>query len=470
MGVQDYTIVLIADDKQITDLITENLINEYKTIKVFDNQDDALDKMHIIRPDIILLDMFIGHQNGLDTLEIIRKQGYSTPIIMMTATSDLKMAIHGMKLGAADFIVKPLNIEQVKTIIKRAISHYEMSKRVEIMSEQLKATQPDEILGESEELVKALKIANTIAKANTTVLLYGESGTGKELFAKLIHNSSDRAKGPFITINCGAIPKEIAENELFGYERGAFTGAIDKIKHGKFEQAHHGTILLDEISELSLDLQVKLLRVLQEKKYYRLGGAKEIVIDVRVIASSNKELEPMVEEGKFREDLYYRLNVAKIVLPPLRKRKNDIMLLATAFVAEFNNQFNKNISGFSPQALQTLESYPWRGNIRELKNAIERVVLLEEKDIISEDSLGFLKTSRLSSRGELMAKELENGKHILHVSKIGASYNEVIKDLIIQTMKISESNIKKAAKILGLTTLKLQDRIQQLDISEDDWN
>jgi DNA-binding NtrC family response regulator len=470
MGVQDYTIVLIADDKQITDLITENLINEYKTIKVFDNQDDALDKMHIIRPDIILLDMFIGHQNGLDTLEIIRKQGYSTPIIMMTATSDLKMAIHGMKLGAADFIVKPLNIEQVKTIIKRAISHYEMSKRVEIMSEQLKATQPDEILGESEELVKALKIANTIAKANTTVLLYGESGTGKELFAKLIHNSSDRAKGPFITINCGAIPKEIAENELFGYERGAFTGAIDKIKHGKFEQAHHGTILLDEISELSLDLQVKLLRVLQEKKYYRLGGAKEIVIDVRVIASSNKELEPMVEEGKFREDLYYRLNVAKIVLPPLRKRKNDIMLLATAFVAEFNNQFNKNISGFSPQALQTLESYPWRGNIRELKNAIERVVLLEEKDIISEDSLGFLKTSRLSSRGELMAKELENGKHILHVSKIGASYNEVMKDLIIQTMKISESNIKKAAKILGLTTLKLQDRIQQLDISEDDWN
>jgi DNA-binding NtrC family response regulator len=470
MEVQDYTIVLIADDKQITTLINENLKKEYKTIKVFDNAEDALDKMHVVRPDIILLDMFIGHQNGLDTLEIIKKQGYTAPIIMMTATSDMKMAIHGMKLGAADFIVKPLNIEQVKTIIKRALSHFEMSKRVEIMSEQIQATQPDDILGESEELVKALKMANTIAKANTTVLLYGESGTGKELFAKLIHNQSERAKGPFITINCGAIPKEIAENELFGYERGAFTGAIDKIKHGKFEQAHHGTILLDEISELSLDLQVKLLRVLQEKKYYRLGGAKEIVVDVRVIASSNKELEPMVAEGKFREDLYYRLNVAKIVLPPLRKRNNDIMLLATAFVAEFNKQFNKKISGFSPQAIKTLEAYPWRGNIRELKNAIERVVLLEENEIISEESLDFLKTSRLSSKGEVLTKELENGKHILHISKTGASYNEVIKDLLIQTLKISEGSISKAAKMLGLTTLKLEDRIKQMDISEEDWN
>ncbi len=470
MEVQDYTIVLITDDKQTTDLIIDNLIKDYKTIEVFDNSDEALDQMHIIRPDIILLDMFIGHQNGLDTLELIKKQGYSAPIIMMTAATDMKMAIHGMKLGAADFIVKPLNIEQVKTIISRAISHFEMSKRVEAMSAQLKTTQPDNILGESEELQKALKIANTIAKANTTVLLYGESGTGKELFAKLIHDSSDRAKGPFITINCGAIPKEIAENELFGYERGAFTGAIDKIKHGKFEQAHHGTILLDEISELTLDLQVKLLRVLQEKKYYRLGGAKEIAVDVRVIASSNKELEQLVEEGEFREDLYYRLNVAKIELPPLRKRKNDIMLLATAFVAEFNKQFTKNISGFSPQAIKTLEEYPWRGNIRELKNAIERVVLLEESDIIEDESLDFLRTSRLSSRGKILNRDLENGKHILHISKTGARYDDIVKDLLIQTLQICEGDIIKAAKILGLTTLKLKDRLQQFSLSEEDWD
>lgn len=469
MEEQKYIIVIIEDNKLIIEMITEALSDEF-LIKPFLNSSEALDEMHIIRPDLILLDTFIGQENGLDILDLIKKQGYTAPVIMMTGATDLKMAVHGMKMGADNFIVKPLNIEQTKAIIKKAITHEEMRKRVAAMSEQLKEVKPNDILGESDGLKHAIKTAGTIASADTTVLLYGESGTGKELFAKLIHDNSPRAKGPFITINCGAIPKEIAENELFGYERGAFTGAIDKVKAGKFEQAHHGTILLDEISELGLDLQVKLLRVLQEKKYYRLGGTKEISVDVRVIASTNKELEPLVEENKFREDLYYRLNVAKIVLPPLRERGKDIMLLATAFVSLFNKQFNKSITGFSPKAIQILESYPWRGNVRELQNAIERVVLLEEDEIIDENSLEFLKTSLISSKGDILEKELKDGEHILHISKAGTSYNSVVSDLITQTLKLTQGNLSNAAKMLGLTTIKLEDRIKQLALNPEDWS
>ena len=403
MEEKKHTIVIITDDQQIIDVISSSLKEEF-IIKSFSNSTDALDEMHILRPDLILMDTFIGSQNALDILDLIRKQGYTMPILMMAGAKDIKMAVHGIRMGAENFLVKPLNIEQTKAIIKRAITHDEMKKRVAAMADKFKEIKPKDILGESEGLKQAIKTALTVANVDTTVLLYGESGTGKELFAQLIHDNSQRSKGPFITINCGAIPKEIAENELFGHEKGAFTGAIDKVKAGKFEQAHHDTILLDEISELSLDLQVKLLRVLQEKKYYRLGGSKEIAVDVRVIASTNKELEPLVENNEFREDLYYRLNVAKITLPPLRERGNDVMLLASAFISHFNKQFNKNISGFTPKAIQVLESYPWRGNVRELQNAIERVVLLEENDIIDENSLAFLRTSILSSKGEVLEK------------------------------------------------------------------
>jgi transcriptional regulator with PAS, ATPase and Fis domain len=306
-----------------------------------------------------------------------------------------------------------------------------------------------------------------ISGADTTVLIYGESGTGKELLARYIHENSPRAKGPFITINCGAIPRELAENELFGYERGAFTGATEKIKQGKFEQAHHGTILFDEIAELSLELQVKMLRVLQELKYYRLGGSKEISVDVRVIASTNRDLEKLVEEGKFREDLFYRLNVAKLTLPPLRERDGDIMLLATSFVNEFNKKFNRNITGFTPQAAQMLQTYYWKGNIRELRNVIERVVLLETGDVVSKESLHFLKPGTVIVGGgtDKPTVELKEGEHQLLVSKNGVSMGAVLKDLIIQTLNITGGNQIKAAKVLGISRAKLRYRIEQLGIN-----
>jgi DNA-binding NtrC family response regulator len=390
----------------------------------------ALNDLHSLSPDLILLDIFLGHANGLDILEQLRKEGLTMPVIMMTAFSDIKMAVRAMKLGAEDFIVKPLDLEQLELAVERSLSNYDLRRQVNLLEEQLRQDQPSEILGMSEGMQRATDMAKIVSKADTTVLILGESGTGKELMARFIHENSPRARGPFVTINCGAIPRELAENELFGYERGAFTGATEKIKQGKFEQAHHGTILFDEIAELSLELQVKLLRVLQERKFYRLGGAKEIAVDVRVIASTNRELEKLVEEGKFREDLFYRLNVARVILPPLRERGNDIMMIATAFCNEFNKKFGRSITGFSSEAVEILMNYQWKGNIRELRNIIERVVLLETTDVINKDSLSFLNTggSTIVPAPPKTNIELKDGQHNLLIASSGVTLGAVLRN------------------------------------------
>lgn len=467
MSKNNYTIVVIEDDPLVNQTVKGILSSKYSKVSTFTDASQALDELHMISPDLILLDIFLGHANGLDILEQLRKQGYTMPVIIMTAFSDIKMAVRAMRLGAEDFIVKPLDLEQLEVSVERALKNFDLRRQVDILSEQLKKEQPSEILGSSEAMIKAIEMAKIVARADdTTVLILGESGTGKELMARFIHENSPRAKGPFISINCGAIPRELAENELFGYERGAFTGATEKVKQGKFEQAHHGTILLDEIAELSLELQVKLLRVLQERQYYRLGGSKEISVDVRVIASTNKDLEKLVEEGSFREDLYYRLNVARIHLPPLRERGGDILKIATAFVNEFNLKFGKNIKGFSPEAVEIMNNYYWKGNVRELRNVIERVVLLENNDIISKESLSFLKspTTSIQVPGK-QTIELSDGQHFLQISKTGAPMGNVMRDLIVQTLKITNGNQIKAAKILGISRAKLRYRIEQLGIN-----
>lgn len=464
---QNYTIVVIEDDPLVNSTVKEIMLAKYSRVFTFTDAQEGLDELHVVSPDLLLLDIFLGHANGLDILEQLRKQGYTMPVIMMTAFSDIKMAVRAMKLGAEDFIVKPLDLEQLEVAVDRALKNFDLKRQVDILSEQLRKEQPSEILGNSDGMKKALDMAKIISSADdTTVLIDGESGTGKELMARFIHDNSPRKNGPFVTINCGAIPRELAENELFGYERGAFTGATEKVKQGKFEQAQHGTILLDEIAELSLELQVKLLRVLQERRFYRLGGAKEINVDVRVIASTNKDLEKYVEEGKFREDLFYRLNVARILLPPLRDRGEDILRLSTAFVKEFNKKFSKNITGFTSEAVDVLMSYPWKGNVRELRNVIERVVLLESADIISKDSLGFLKgATTVNIPGTKTEIELGPGQHFLKINKSGVSMGNVLKDLIIQTLKITNGNQIKAAKLLGISRAKLRYRIEQLGIN-----
>lgn len=469
MAKRNYTIAVIEDDPLVNQTVNDIMASKFSRVFTYTDAQKALDEMHIIGPDLILLDIFLGHHNGLEILEDLRKQAYNMPVIMMTAFSDIKMAVRAMKLGAEDFIVKPLDLEQLELAVDRALENYDLRRRVDILSEQLKEEKPSEIIGKSEGIIKAMEMAKIVAYADTTVLILGESGTGKELMARYIHDHSPRIKGPFVAINCGAIPKELAENELFGYERGAFTGATEKMRPGKFEQANHGTILLDEIGELSLDLQVRLLRVLQERKFYRLGGQKEVSVDVRVIASTNKSLEKMVEEGTFREDLFYRLNVANIILPPLRERGDDVLLLASSFVDKFNKKFGKKVSGFSPEAAEIIKKYHWKGNIRELTNVIERIVLLESNEIITKDSLSFLKVTGVAPKSSQASEsaniELGEGQHYLKISNSGVSFANVAKDLIIQTLKITNGNQISAAKLLGLSRSKLRYRIDQMGIN-----
>lgn len=301
---------------------------------------------------------------------------------------------------------------------------------------------------------------NTVKKlaysTDTTILIEGESGTGKEGIAKFIHQNSPRISAPFIQINCSAIPKELAESEFFGHEKGAFTGAALKTKMGKFELANGGTILLDEIGDLSLDLQAKLLRVLQEKKFYRVGGEKEITVDIRILAATNKNLELEITRGNFREDLFYRLNVAKINLPQLKDRIEDIPYLSYIFLKEFNQKLNKNINEISSEALNLLSSYNWKGNIRELRNTIERAMLLADSDKLNENSFSFLPVSAASS---------ETGTHFsLDIPPKGVKMEFVIKELIQKTLIITKGNQLKAAKVLGISRAKLRYRMEQLGI------
>jgi two-component system response regulator AtoC len=465
MALQKYSIVIIEDDPLVNTTVRDILASKYVRVHGYTDPVKGLDELDTTQPDLILLDIFLGHMNGLDILEEIRTFGYTMPVVMMTAFSDIKMAVRAMKLGAEDFIVKPLDLEQLEIAVEKSLANYDLRRQVNLLEERLRREESTEIIGNSEGIRRALQIGQIVASADdTTALILGESGTGKELIAKYIHQRSARSKGPFITINCGAIPRELAENELFGYEKGAFTGATEKVKQGRFEQANHGTILLDEVGELSPEMQVKLLRVLQERTFYRLGGMKEVSVDVRVIAATNRNLEQLVEEGKFREDLYYRLNVAIMTLPPLRERRDDILELATSFVNEFNKKFGRKISGFTPEAAELMESYQWKGNVRELRNVIERVVLLETGLVISKESLNFLRPPTAPTATSRASMELAPGQHYLQISKEGAKMSDVLKDFILQTLKITGGNQIKAAKILQISRAKLRYRIEQLGI------
>jgi two-component system NtrC family response regulator len=413
------------------------------------------------RPDLILLDVFLGSANGIDLLRAIRADGRDIPVIMMTAHSEVSLAVQAMKQGATDFVVKPFDLNHLLVLLERNLDHAALATRVRLLEEEMEAQRSRSgVIGRSAALRKVLEVAEKLAQSdNTTVLLEGESGTGKEVIARFLCNRSVRADKPFITVNCGAIPKELAESEFFGFERGAFTGAGDKMRQGKFELAHGGTILLDEIGELSLDMQVKLLRVLEERRFYRLGGTKEIAVDVRVIAASNRDLAREVEEGHFREDLYYRLNVASIKLPPLRKRREDITDLTLAFLNEFCARYNRPIPRVSQETLTFLEGLPWKGNVRELRNAIERVVLLNSAGSLAPEQFAFL---RPAGRGAGTGSDRDS--YLLEIPPHGVKADQVLRDLILKTLALTAGNQVRAAKLLGMTRSKLRYRMDQLGV------
>lgn len=452
-----YSILIIDDDDLICVSMKKVLTKLGYEVETCLNGRDVEDKIKSFQPDIILLDIYLTDYNGIEILKELQKKYYHIPVIMITGYSDVKTAVEAMKIGAFDFLLKPLDMEQLEMVIKKATEKISLQNEIQRLRE---LSTGDEInsdsFGISKNIAKVVAIAERLAASpDTTILLEGESGTGKEFFARFIHQKSPRRNAPFVSINCGAIPKELAESELFGHEKGAFTGAAPKTKLGKFELANGGTILLDEIGELSLDLQVKLLRVLQEKKFFRLGGEKEISVDVRVIAATNRNLEEEVKKGNFREDLYYRLNVAKITIPTLRERKEDIKFFALKFIEEFSKKFNMNIKDIDKDAIELLENQTWKGNIRELRNAIERAILMMDGNVLKRAHFSFL---------EKIESNLKDDDFVLKIPKNGIKADIVLKELILKTLQITNGNQVKAAKILGLSRSKLRYRMEQLGI------
>jgi two-component system response regulator AtoC len=453
-----YKILIIDDDDLVCASLKKVLVKSGYDVDICLDGKEAVESIRNFQPDVILLDIYLKDTNGIDILKQINKMSLSSSVIMITGYSDVKIAVSAIKLGAHDFLLKPLDIDQLNFVMERSLQNLKLKSEVDKLNLLLQENEISRyFFGQSKKIQKVLDVAEKLAASpDTTILIEGESGTGKEGFAKFIHQQSPRKNKNFIKINCSAIPKELAESELFGYEKGAFTGAAQKTKLGKFELANEGTILLDEIGELSLDLQVKLLRVLQEKKFFRVGGEKEIDVNVRVLAASNKNIEEQVAKGNFREDLFYRLNVAKITIPPLRERKEDIPFLVYAFIKEFSAKFNKQTINLAPEILEILQSYNWKGNIRELRNAIERAVLLMDGEDLTEQHLSFLADGINHNQSE--------DEFLLKIPPKGVAIDLVLKTLIQKTLKITNGNQVKAAKVLGLSRSKLRYRMEQLGI------
>jgi len=410
------------------------------------------------KPDLILLDHWLPGINGDEVLRLIREIDAEIPVIIMTAQGSIELAVNSMKMGAFDFLVKPFDLEQLEILVQKGLERIRLRKEVEWLRAQYREKFRIGIIALSPEMKHVLDLAEKVARGtDTTVLIEGETGTGKELLAEYIHFLSPRSGFPFIPLNCGAIPKDLFESELFGYEKGAFTGASEKGKTGKVEAAEKGTLFLDEVVDLTPAAQVKVLRVLEEKEYFKVGGVERKTADVRIIAATNRDLESEVEKGCFRGDLYFRLNVVKLSIPPLRSRREDILPLFRFFIERFNEQFNKRFLGIDGDAEQQLLAYPWPGNVREVRNTVERIVLLEKGDRV----LG----THLSSLSQKPGDRKEPGEGPFLALR-GVTLDEVEKDCIREALRIKRGNKVQAAKFLGITRSALLYRMGKYGIAK----
>ncbi len=382
-------ILLVEDDEAQAKILADYLKHKNFEVDTAFSATEALQKFHQGSFELVLLDWRLPDEDGLTLLPKIKEKAPFTQVIMLTAFATVERAVEAIKRGAYHYLTKPVNLEELLLIIEKALKESRLEREVELLRarlEELSPPQTPEIVAQSPYMKEILRLAAKVAQTDATVLILGESGTGKEVLANLVYQLSPRQNKPFLKINCAAIPEGLLESELFGHEKGAFTGA-DKAKPGLFELAHHGTLFLDEIGDLPLPLQAKLLRVLQDGTIRRLGSLKEIRVDVRIIAATNKDLEEMVKDGSFREDLFWRLNVFTLKIPPLRERKEDILPLAEAFLQKFSRKHGKDLRGFSREALEALLSYHFPGNVRELENIVERAVILAENEIITKEDL-----------------------------------------------------------------------------------
>jgi len=379
-------ILIVEDEKSVRESLSLTLSDKYNLFMASDGK-KALEMLSERNIDLVLLDIRLPEVNGMDVLKHIKSMDPSIPAIMLTAIKTRESAVTAMKLGAYDYIVKPFDIKKLMLLIEKALEKRELEhENIYLRNELEKTGGFEKIIGKSEKMKETFKLIKNVSMGDATVLITGESGTGKELVARAIHNQSKRAKKLFVPVNCAAIPENLLESELFGYEKGAFTGAFER-HLGKFEIANGGTIFLDEISTMPMPMQAKLLRVLQERVVDRVGGTNQIEIDVRVISATNTDLKHEVDSKKFRSDLFYRLNVIPMVIPPLRERSEDVPLLINYFLDKYNKEFGKKIRSFDANAMHILTSYPWPGNVRELENLIERLVVLSDSNIITKDKL-----------------------------------------------------------------------------------
>ena len=448
---QKPTKILVVDDDpgHLTSLKTVIKSWGY-AVETADDGDAAIDTVKSTPVDLILMDVRMARISGIEALSQIKVYNPSIPVVIMTAYSSVESAVDALKSGAYDYLIKPLDFEVLKMTIERACEHAGLKQENKALKENLKSNdQMTNIIGRSRPMKKLLEVMAMVAPSEATVLITGESGTGKELIARSLHFNSLRRDKALVVVNCAAIAETLLESELFGHEKGAFTGA-DRRREGRFMQADGGTIFLDEIGETTSTMQAKLLRVLQEMEIQRVGGEETITVDVRIIAATNRDLEADVAEGRFREDLFYRLNVMNLAVPPLRERAEDIPLLAQHFLEKFALKNRKTVKGIVPLAMNMLINYDWPGNVRELENAVERAVILLTGDHISEKQLP-LNITRHYSEPEAAAAPPTDGTR---------SLEDIEKAAVLATLNASGGNKAEAARRLGITRKTLHNKLK----------
>ncbi len=444
-----YSIYIIDDEKTITDGITMALEGDFR-MKSFSRAEPAIEALEEDRPDLILLDVGLPGMNGIEALRQIKSSNPDILIIMITAYEDIDTVISAMKLGAYDYVIKPLHMDALEVAIRNALDTIRLRKEVQALQKKYLMENVPCFIGESNAIQDVMDFIRMVAKSpDTPILIIGETGTGKELIASAVHYYSPNLNGPFATLNCAAIPKDLIESELFGYEKGAFSGADAAGKKGLIEEAAGGTLFLDEVGDLSLEAQAKLLRFLELGEFYRVGGTKKLKIQTRVISATNKDLDHMIEEGHFRKDLYFRLGVIKVQVPSLNERPGDIVPLAKYFLQAFSTKFDRKFTAISPKAETALLAHSWTGNVRELKNLIERAVLIGKGPGLTEDDLGL----NVPDRGQESAK-LGIKDQLPPLTAEGLDLSEQLQSLekyyIEAALKIARGNESQAARLLKL--------------------
>ncbi len=446
-------ILVVDDEVNIRNALAKMLEKQGHSVMTAGNGDEALARMTAGSYGLVLLDLKMPGLDGMGLLRRIKEISPDTEVIVMTAYGSVETAVEAMKAGAYDYLSKPIDKERFPIMIDQCLEKQRLAAENRLLRQHLAVkNQFEQMIGQSLPMKRIYEMVDLVAGSDVTILLIGESGTGKELVARAIHQRSPRVQGPFITINCGALPESLYESEMFGYEKGAFTGATTT-KLGRFELADRGTLFLDEIGELNLTNQVDFLRVLETREFRRLGGTKLVKVDLRVIAASNRNLQKAVEDGEFREDLYYRLNVIPILIPPLRERKEDIPLLTEVFLKEFTEAHRREKKEFSPEALKQLVHYSWPGNVRELKNVIERLVVTIKENVILVEHLPL----------EIQASKDEEKTMVV---TLGKTLKEIEEQVIQRTLTELTRHREKAAKLLGISPRALQYKIKSYKIKE----